>query len=334
MSSPHVSVIIRSYNRHRALCQLLRGVLAQRYTDFEVVVVEQTTRHDPAVAAELAELVDDPRVRMLYHPPLGGPRARNVGTRAALGEIFVYMDDDDLPGDDGWLAAHLRNFSDPMCVAATGRWIPEGPSRSPPYRNMEKARRRVLSYVPILMYQRVYAQADRRRRVYSVHGGNVSIRREALVRFGLWDECTSVEDELSLCYRFLRLRRPEEFAVFDPEAVMIRRLSIPGGMDKRYQALSVFAWRHFEFLHNIIGYYFPIRFVLLYPAYLGLLWVVCVDHAVCDAQQGLPRRVGEVVWFTLAFPFLWLIWLGKLLRSRVVVGAPVHVPRLDDAVDA
>ena len=331
---PRVSVVIRSFNRHRALCQLLHAVLDQRFTDFEVVIVEQSTRPDPEVAAELAALTDDPRVHVLHHPPLGGPRARNTGARAARGDILLFMDDDDLPLDAGWIDAHLRNFSDPECVAATGRWIPEGPVHGPPYRNMEVARERVLSYVPILMFQRVYAQADRRRRVYSIHGGNVSIRRDALARFGLWDECTSVEDELSLCYRFLQMRGPNEHAVFDPEAVMVRRLDIPGGMDKRYQPLYRLGWRHFEFLHNIIGHYFPVRFVLLYPAYGVLLWVVILDAVWTDPRRGPARRLAATAWFTLAFPVLWLLWLATLLARRVTNGAPVHHPRLDPGAPA
>ncbi len=330
--APRVSVIIRSYNRHRALCQLLHAVLEQDFQDFEIVVVEQSTRRDPDAADELAALERDPRVRFLRHPPLGGPRARNIGARAARGEILVLMDDDDLPGDAGWLGAHLANFSDPDCVAVTGRWIPEIPTGRPPYRDMEKARRNVLTYVPLLMYQRVYAAADRRRVVHGIHGGNVSIRRAALARFGLWDECTSVEDELSLCYRYLRRRRPHEHAIFDPEAVMIRRVDIPGGMDKRYQGVLRYGWRHFEFLHNIIGHYFPIRFVLLYPAYAVLLWVLMLDSLWGDLQiRGFAgaRRLAVTVALTLGFPLLWLRWLARLLVKRAREGAPRHEPELD-----
>jgi glycosyltransferase involved in cell wall biosynthesis len=329
--SPHVSVIIRSYNRHRALCQLLHAVLDQDFQDFEVVVVEQSTRHDPAAADELAALERNPRIRLLRHPPLGGPRARNIGARAARGEILVLMDDDDLPGDNGWLTAHLANFADPDCVAVTGRWISDKPTPPMSPRALATARRNVLSYVPVLMYQRVYAQADRRRLVHGVHGGNVSIRRDALVRFGLWDECTSVEDELSLCYRYLARRRPNEHAIFDPQAVMIRRVDIPGGMDKRYQGVLRYGWRHFEFLHNIIGHYFPIRFVLLYPVYAVMLWVLMID----SLWGSLPmqsfagvRRVATTVGVTLGFPLLWLQWLARLLVKRVREGAPVHDPQL------
>lgn len=330
MTAPRVSVIIRSYNRRRALCQLLHAVLSQRFTDFEVVVVEQSTRLDPEVEPELAELARDPRVRVLHQPPLGGPRARNVGARAARGEILVLMDDDDLPLDDGWIDAHLVNFNDPNCVAVTGRWIPERPSGRPPYRDMEAARRKVLSYTPVLMYQRVYAQVDRRRVVDSIFGGNVSIRREALARYGLWDECTSVEDELSLCYRFLRRRQPGEYAVFDPEAVMVRRVDIPGGMDKRYQSLLRYGWRHFEFLHNIIGHYFPVRFIALYPVYAGLLWYVMMDHLWMSEQVGRSpaRKVAATVGVTLGLPLLCCAWLARLLGKRAREGAPRHDPQI------
>jgi glycosyltransferase involved in cell wall biosynthesis len=329
--APRVSVVIRSYNRRRALCQLLHAVLDQEYGDFEVVVVEQSTRVDPEVEPELTALGRDPRVRVLHHPPLGGPRARNVGARAARGEVLLFMDDDDLPRDDGWISAHLRNFEDPDCVAVTGRWIPERPTGRPPYRDMEAARRKVLSYVPVLMYQRVFAQADRRRVVGGIHGGNVSIRRAALARYGLWDECTSVEDELSLCYRFLRRRRAGEHAIFDPEAVMVRRIDIPGGMDKRFQGPLRYGWKHFEFLHNIVGHYFPVRFVLLYPAYVVLLWVIVMDHLWGDMNVGVPaaRRVLATVGFTLGLPALWLVWLVRLAGKRAREGAPRHDPRLD-----
>jgi glycosyltransferase involved in cell wall biosynthesis len=328
-ASPRVSVVIRAYNRQAALCELLRAVLRQRFADFEVVVVEQSPRPDPTVAAELAALLADPRVRALHFPPLGGPRARNVGARAARGEVLLFIDDDDLPQDDGWIAAHLRNYADPDCVAVTGRWVPERPTGRPPYRDMDRARRHVLSYVPVLMYQRVYAQSDRRRVVHSMHGTNASIRRAALARFGLWDECTSVEDELSLCYRFLRLRRPGEHAVFDPAAVIVRRLDIPGGMDKRYESILRYGWRHFEFLHNVIGHYFPARFALLYPVYMGLLWGLMLDHLWHDWRGPTARRPALTAGLLAGAPALWLGWCARLLASRVRDGRPAHHPRLE-----
>ncbi|MGE3459584.1 MAG: glycosyltransferase family 2 protein, partial [Kofleriaceae bacterium] len=179
-SSPRVSVVIRSYERGGALIELIEAVLGQRgVASFEIVVVEQSRRLSAAHIARLDELWRTAGVRILKRPPLGGPGARNAGTRAARGEILVFMDDDDLPADDHWLAAHLANFDDPNCLAVTGRQLlPERPGQ--PYRNMARAREQVCSFVPILMWQRCFTAADQRRVVDNVHGGNVSIRRSTL----------------------------------------------------------------------------------------------------------------------------------------------------------
>src|SRR5688572_3239999 len=224
--TPYVSVVIRSYERGAAVIELIEAVLRQRdVPSFEIVVVEQSQHLAPEHAQRLAELARDERVRILEHRPLGGPRARNVGARAARGEIIVFMDDDDLPASDRWLAAHIANFADPRCLAVTGRQLMTD-KPDPPYRNMDRGPRQVCSYVPLLMWQRVYTSADRRRVVDNVHGGNVSVRRSVLARVGLWDECTPIEDELSFNYRLRRARTADEYVLFDPAALMIRRRDI------------------------------------------------------------------------------------------------------------
>jgi glycosyltransferase involved in cell wall biosynthesis len=328
--APRASVIIRSYNRIGALCELIEAIQRQSEQDFEIVVVEQSTRVLPADAARLEQLARDPRVRLLRHPPLGGPRARNVGARAARADLLVFMDDDDLPADELWLANHLANFADPRCLAVTGRHFVDGDLR-PPYRDLERARRQVLSFVPVLMWQRAYTRSDRRRRVENVTGGNASIRREVLARVGLWDECTTIEDELSFCYRLRAALRPGEYLVFDPEALMRRRLHLDGGMDKRSLHPVRFAARAFEFLHHIVAHYFPVRFVLLYPAYVALCYVVCVDWIWNEqhGRGGSVQRLAAAAGLLAALPALWSYWLARHALRRVTRGPLEHAPRLE-----
>ncbi len=176
-----VSVIVRSYNRLPTLCELVAALLAQDApgVTLEIIVVEQSTSAPAAAVARLTELARDPRVRVLEHPPLGGPRARNVGVRAANGDVLLFMDDDDLPDGPGWVAAHLRNYEDPDCLGVSGRHVVVGDELRPPYRNMEQARRQVLSFVPWLMWPRTRPRTDRRRKVEHWMGGNSSLRRSA-----------------------------------------------------------------------------------------------------------------------------------------------------------
>src|SRR5262245_36251503 len=118
---PRLSVVIRSHNRLAALAELLAALLAQDHDSFELVVVDQSTDRPPADLARVEALAADPRVRVLRFPPLGGPGARNTGVRNARGNLFVFIDDDDLPHGNDWLRRHEANFSDPRCLGVTGR---------------------------------------------------------------------------------------------------------------------------------------------------------------------------------------------------------------------
>ncbi|HEY1815242.1 MAG TPA: glycosyltransferase family 2 protein [Kofleriaceae bacterium] len=325
-AAPRVSIIVRSYNRLPALNELLRALLAQVHDSFEIVVVEQSTERPAPAAAELAELARDPRLRVLAFPPLGGPGARNAGVRAARGELFVFIDDDDLPVGTDWLSRHESNFGDPKCLGVTGQFSEPGAA---PYVNIERARRDVLSF-NMLMWQRVFARTDRKKRVQSLMGGNAAIPRRTLERFGLWDECTPIEDEPSLAFRINAGKAADEYLLFDPDVKMIRRLDVPGGMAKRTMSGPRYAKRVFTYLHNIIGHYFPLRFALLYPAYIYMCAYHVTQWICSDSQRHrtLVRRIaGVAAFFLVLFP-LWAIWLASWAVRRVIVGEPPHRPTL------
>jgi glycosyltransferase involved in cell wall biosynthesis len=323
---PRVSVVVRSYNRLGVLAELLDALLAQEHDSFEIVVIEQSTQRPPEDVARIDLLAHDRRLRILRHPPLGGPGARNAGVRAARGDLLVFIDDDDLPVGRDWITRHEANFADPRCLGVTGQFVEPG---APPYVNLERARRDVLSF-NVLKWQRVYARTDLKKRVESLMGGNAAIPRRTLERFGLWDECTPIEDEPSLAYRITRGKRADEYLLFDPDVKMIRRLDVPGGMAKRTMGGPTYARRVFTFLHNIIGHYFPLRFALLYPAYIFM----CAYHVtqwICSdskKHRTLAQRVWAVSGLYLVLLPLWAMWLGGWLFRRVKDGEPPHRPVL------
>lgn len=326
---PRISVIVRSYNRLGALAELLGALLAQDHDDFEIVVVEQSTVRPPELVARIDELAADPRVRIQRHPPLGGPGARNAGVRAARGDLLVFIDDDDLPASTDWLRRHEANFADPKCLGVTGQFIDEEGVNAAPYANPEKARRNVLSF-NVLKWQRVYARTDRRKQVESLMGGNAAIPRATLERFGLWDECTPIEDEPSLAYRINAGKRDDEYLLFDPSPKMIRRLDVPGGMAKRTMSGPVYGKRVFTFLHNIVAHYFPVRFALLYPAYVFLVAYHVIEWICSDSKKHrtFATRAWATTGFLLALAPLWIVWLGQWWVRRLRHGALPHRPEL------
>ncbi|MCX5748430.1 MAG: glycosyltransferase [Proteobacteria bacterium] len=328
MMRPRLSVVVRSYNRLPALAELLGALLAQDHDDFEIVVIEQSTVRLPAEVARIDELAADPRVKLHRHPPLGGPGARNAGVRAAAGDLLVFIDDDDLPASRDWLRKHEANFADPSCLGVTGRFVDEH-GDAKPYVNSARARRDVLSF-NVLKWQRVYARTDVKKRVASLMGGNAAIRRTTLERFGLWDECTPIEDEPSLSYRIAAEKQDDEYLLFDPDVGMIRRLDVPGGMAKRTLSGPAYAKRVFTFLHNVVAHYFPVRFALLYPLYVGFVWFHVVQWIVSDSKRHvtLAQRAVGVLGFTLALPPLWAYWVVELWAKRLTTGFPTHRPML------
>jgi glycosyltransferase involved in cell wall biosynthesis len=319
---PRASIVVGSHNRLGCLCELLERFLAQDFTDFEVIVIEQSTQATGEQRRRLAELAADPRIRIYPRPPLGGAGARNEGCRLARADILVAFDDDDLPASADWLSKLLRNFDDPSCIGVSGRHILEnGPN--PPYANMERARRRVLSYSP-LMWQRCFPRSDvRSEKIENLMGGNSAVRRSVLERFGLWDAFARCENENSLWFRIRNRLPPGEYLVFDPEATMIRRLDVEGGMAKRKIGVFRFGWAMFEYFHKILGYYHPVRFLGLYPVYFGFFfWVICTwvwneSERYCGKHV---RAVAVLVGFGLLQPVSWTVWLARLAIDRIRKG--------------
>jgi glycosyltransferase involved in cell wall biosynthesis len=327
---PRVSVVVRSYNRLATLAELLDALLDQDHDDFEIVVVDQSTERPPADVARVDQLARDPRIRFLRFPPLGGPAARNAGVRAARGDLLVFIDDDDLPGSQDWLRRHEANFADPKCLGVTGQFVDHGSSPSPAYVNLERARRQVLSF-NVLKWQRVYARTDRRKQVESLMGGNAAIPRTTLERFGLWDECTAIEDEPSLAFRINAGKRDDEYLLFDPVPKMIRRLDVPGGMAKRTLSGPAYAKRVFTFLHNVVGHYFPLRFVLLYPAYLYLVAYHVIQWICSDSKKHttLASKIWGTAGLIVSLIPLWSVWLAQWWYRRIRDGEPPHRPVLE-----
>ena len=92
-TSPKVSVIIATYNRAALLPRAVNSVLAQTYTDFELIIVDDRSSDD---TQEVIRTFTDPRIRVIRHEAnRGAAAARNTGISEARGEYIAFLDDDD-----------------------------------------------------------------------------------------------------------------------------------------------------------------------------------------------------------------------------------------------
>ena len=97
---PRVSVVIPTHNRAEWLPRAVGSVLAQTWTDFELLIVDDhSTDETPAAIARFA----DARIRSFRHERnFGQSKALNTGIEHARGEYVAFLDD-----DDAWLPAKL-----------------------------------------------------------------------------------------------------------------------------------------------------------------------------------------------------------------------------------
>jgi len=120
--APSMSVVICTRDRPDMLARALDAVLAQRYPDFHVIVVDNApSAPDTKVCVEQ---FGDRRMDYLVEPRPGLSWARNRGIAAATNEIVAFLDDDG-PPDANWLAEIGRAFVEhPDADAVTGAIVP------------------------------------------------------------------------------------------------------------------------------------------------------------------------------------------------------------------
>lgn len=100
-----VSVVIPAYNQAHFLADAMRSVLAQTYTDFELILVDDGSTDDtPAVARQFNGLLPN-RLHYIRQTNQGLAGARNTGIRSAAGEFVALLD-----SDDQWLPDYLKKM--------------------------------------------------------------------------------------------------------------------------------------------------------------------------------------------------------------------------------
>jgi GT2 family glycosyltransferase len=122
-TAPSVSVVVITRDRPEDLQRCLNAVLASTFTDFELVVVDQSAQ---AISVELVEALaaQDSRVRLVRDNGKGAARSRNIGWRATSGEIVVFTDDDTEPASN-WLGSIVQSLrDDPGAGVAYGSVVP------------------------------------------------------------------------------------------------------------------------------------------------------------------------------------------------------------------
>lgn len=140
MPTPTVSVILPAFNRLAYLREAIDSVLAQTYTDWELIIVDDGSADETRT---FLRTIQDARVKILWLPHCGNPAAvRNCALVKARGIYLAFLDSDDLwaprkleiqlnlmrsRGDRGWSYTKDRPIDacgNPLPEAGIQPWLP------------------------------------------------------------------------------------------------------------------------------------------------------------------------------------------------------------------
>ena len=207
-----VTVVMAAYNSAGTIGQAIGSVLLQTREDWELVVVDDGSTDDTAA---IASSFGDERIRIVRRQNGGPAAARNAGIAAARTPLVSMLDSDDL-----WLPGYLETMTSILAanpdavLAYTDAWVIDD----------EKGRVRKTTEMtyqrppvpPPTMPRAFLVELLKRNFIYN----SVTVRREALVETGGYDERLRTSEDWELWLRLAALGRP---CLRSPAALAVHR---------------------------------------------------------------------------------------------------------------
>jgi len=242
---PIVSVIIPCYNSERTIRLCLNSILAQQTAvPYEVIVVDSSIDKTPEIVAR-----EFPSVRLIHleRRTFAGA-ARNVGAKESLSPFCLMIDSDCVARPD--LVERMMVRHREAEYAAVGGSLRNGTPRS------------LSGWTGYLLEFKEFIPAAPMRLETSIPTANATYRREALERYGYFDEDMWLAEDILFNWK---MHKSGERILFDPAIEVIhlnrtgwrtvlsyqvslgkcsaearRRGGMPGGILVRYPALVLF----------------------------------------------------------------------------------------------
>ncbi len=175
-----VSVVISAYTLSRLedILELLDSIRAQSYPRIETIVVVEKSKVLFNYVKEYSEKSTPPAAKVIFNSSAetGLSAARNIGIKEAKGDIIAFVDDDSLPFPD-WAEQMVKTYEDGSVIGATGPILPLWEDGEIPWFPRE---------FDWILSCSGFSGITRLAEVRNVYGTNMSFRREALEKAGMF----------------------------------------------------------------------------------------------------------------------------------------------------
>ena len=218
-SASQVTIAIPTLGREDVLLSTIRSCLAQAEPAGEILVIDQTSKHEPGTTRALQDWHNSGRVRWVRRSVPSVTAAMNEALLLASNPLVLFLDDDIVP-IEGFVAAHAAAHDDANVWVVAGQVIqpwqePVDLPRPPPSDGL-----RVDLDFPF--------HSMRSAQLLNVMAGNMSVIRDRALGVGGFDE-----NFQGTAYRFetefaRRVHRAGGTIMFEPSA-SIRHLRVTRG---------------------------------------------------------------------------------------------------------
>jgi len=215
-----ISIIIPTYNRSSPFINTLKSLFAQKYNNFEIIVIDQSDKIFPE--KEKFFKLNQNKFTLIKTKIPNAARARNLGLKIAKGEIILLLDDDTVFGKD-LLINHVNAYSDSRIGAVAGRVISEG-------QPVEADRKNVGQITPWGSFTDGFSSKIKQE-VMTVITCNASWRKSVLDKIGGFDQNFTgpIREDTDLS---LRTIKDGYKIVFEPKAEVVHKRAASGGFRK------------------------------------------------------------------------------------------------------
>ncbi len=203
MTHPEITVVIPTYNRAAGLPKTLERIFSQSisHTRYRVILVDNRSIDNTAVVAKIL-CNKFPTLTYAYQDRPGAGAARNLGIKLAKTQLVLFIDDDILASHN-LIEQHLNAHKTHVGSVLGYLEVPWERSRDP-----------FLKYLHKSEEQNTYSKLDPANTSYHFfYTGNVSCRKEALLKAGGFDEGFTVYgvEDIDLGYRLETYGEPMIF---------------------------------------------------------------------------------------------------------------------------
>lgn len=267
MSKPFISVIIPTYNREKCLLDTIHSLLQQNYSDFEIIVIDQSE----VVSEEKKQIIAKHKEKLRYFliSDRGRSLAKNYGILQAKGDLILFCDDDILV-EAGFLDTHANIYTiDPLIAAASCRLVeagdPENEAVQSPLRTTAYGKLVNKPWSTMSGY------------VSSLNGGNMSFKKEILEKVGFFEEYfegTSMVEEPDIAYRIIQ----SGFRVYFCAGTTVQHFPQHNG-NVAYMKEKRAEWFYYYF-YNLVMFYAKYKRAFNLPIVFLYAILVCTKHII------------------------------------------------------